>query len=250
MKTIYKKTKIHFLYYIVALLAILTGLFKDFIILSLLIFIHEMGHVLMALYHSWDINKIIILPFGGLTIFKEHLNKPLKEEFMILIMGPLFQTLFYLLAFYLKPNDLLTNYHYALLLFNMLPIIPLDGSKLVNLISNLFFSFKVSHLMVIYLSILFLGGILLYNLNNLIILLVFSFLIIKVIWEYKYHNYIFNKFLVERFIYKFKFRKTKVIKGLKLSKMFRDYNHDFIVGNKLYKEEEVLKQRFDKSKDL
>ena len=38
--------KIHPLYYLVAIFSIITGLFKDFIYITLLIFIHEIGHTI------------------------------------------------------------------------------------------------------------------------------------------------------------------------------------------------------------
>ena len=31
-------------------------------------------------------------------------------------------------------NEILRNYHYSLLIFNMLPIFPLDGFKLLNIV--------------------------------------------------------------------------------------------------------------------
>ena len=152
MKTIFK---IHPLYYLVAFLSIITGLFKDFIYITLLIFIHEIGHTIGALYYKWNIKKIIILPFGGITIFNEYINKSLKEEFVILVLGPLFQILFYfILCFFNIESTLITNYHYSLLLFNLLPIIPLDGSKLLNIILNKITNFKLSHMLTIYVSIL------------------------------------------------------------------------------------------------
>lgn len=245
IKNIYNKIHIHFLYYLVALLSITTGLFKDFVVFSLLIIIHELGHIIMALYYRWSIDKIILLPFGGLTIFKEHLNKPIFEEFMILIMGPMMQCLFYFLAMLIRPSYMLMNYHYTILLFNLLPIIPLDGSKLINLLCNTFLSFKRSHLITIYLSLLVVIGVILYNINNFILLLIFIFLIFKVISEYQNHSYIFNKFLFERYLYKFNFKKVKIIKNTNLKKMQRDYIHFFKVGKKLIKEDEILEQKFD-----
>ena len=94
--------KIHPLYYLVAILSIITGLFKDFIYITLLIFIHEIGHTIGALIYKWKIKKIIILPFGGITIFNELINKSLKEEFVILILGPIFQILFYFILYILN----------------------------------------------------------------------------------------------------------------------------------------------------
>ncbi|MDD2181026.1 MAG: site-2 protease family protein [Bacilli bacterium] len=250
IKILYNKIYIHYLYYIVALLSILTGHFRDFVVFSILIIIHELGHVLMALYYGWNINKIVLLPFGGLTIFQEHLNKPILEEFIILIMGPIFQFIFYFLAFLIKPSYMLTNYHYAIILFNLLPIIPLDGSKLINIICNLTLPFKRSHLITIYISIIVIIGIILYNISDLLLILILLFLTLKIIKEYRNHKYIFNKFLFERTIYKFNFNKIKIIKGTKLSKMYRDHKHIFKINKIFYKEDEILRKKFDNRTDL
>ena len=240
MKTIFK---IHPLYYLVAFFSIITGLFKDFIYITLLIFIHEIGHTIGALYYKWDIKKIIILPFGGITIFNEYINKSLKEEFVILVLGPLFQILFYfILCFFNIESTLITNYHYSLLLFNLLPIIPLDGSKLLNIILNKITNFKLSHLFTIYISILTIIFLLIKN-KNMVLYIIIFFILLKVIKEYKEHKYIFNKFLFERYNYDLVFKKKKIIKGIKLNKMKKEYKHIFY-DNKYYTEKEVLKRYF------
>lgn len=240
MKTIFK---IHPLYYLVAFLSIITGLFKDFTYITLLIFIHEIGHTIGALFYKWNIKKIIILPFGGITIFNEHINKSLKEEFVILILGPLFQILFYfILCFFNIESTLITNYHYSLLLFNMLPIIPLDGSKLLNIVLNKITSFKLSHMLTIYISIITIIFLLIKN-KNLVLYIIIFFIILKVIREYREHKYIFNKFLIERYNYDLVFKKKKIIRGINLNKMKKEYKHIFY-DNKYYTEKEVLKRYF------
>lgn len=45
MKIIFK---IHPLYYLVALIMIINGLFRDFIYISIIILVHEIGHVMGA----------------------------------------------------------------------------------------------------------------------------------------------------------------------------------------------------------
>ena len=235
--------KIHPLYYLVAILSIITGLFKDFIYITLLIFIHEIGHTLGALIFKCKIKKIIILPFGGITIFNELINKSLKEEFVILILGPIFQILFYFILYILNiETPLITNYHYSLLLFNMLPIIPLDGSKLLNIILNKITSFKMSHLLTIYISLITIIILMIKN-KNLVLYIIIFFILLKVIKEYKEHKYIFNKFLFERYNYNLKFKKIKYIKGRKINKMKKEYKHIFY-DDKYYTEKDILKRYF------
>ncbi len=246
--------KIHYLFYLVAFICIITGFFKPFVFISLLIIVHELGHYITALYYKWKIDKIIIFPFGGVTLFNDHLNKPIKEEFMILIMGPLFQVLFYfLVTFLFGYNTLFTKYHYALLIFNLLPIFPLDGSKLIHLLFDKCFAFKKSHLLTMILSliVLFVSLVFIFiNQLNLVFVFLFLLLFIKVINEIKLHNEIFNKFLMERYLYNFNFKKTYIINGCNVSKMHRDYKHLFLDKNKYHTEKSILQKRFDFKRKL
>lgn len=243
MKIIFK---IHLLYYIVGLICIITGLFKDFIYITLLITIHEVGHILAALYYKWNIKKVVILPFGGITIFNELVNKKLKEEFLILVLGPIFQIIFYIILVLLKiNNNIITSYHYNLLIFNLLPLIPLDGSKLVNIILNKILSFKYSHIITVIISLITLIFLFIraFFLHNLILLLILLFIMIKNIKEIKDHKYLFNKFLYERYNYQLEFKKIKIIKGIKIEHMKKDHKHLFF-SNRYYSEREVLNDYF------
>ncbi len=247
---IFKKIEIHYFYYLVAFLVIITGHFREFLIFSLLIIIHELGHGLAAMYYGWEIDKIIILPFGGLSLFKASLNRAIKEEFLILISGPILQIIFYILASVISPSSLLTNYHYAILFFNLIPIIPLDGSKLINLFFNVILPFKLGHKLTIFISFIVFILIIYYIKFDILLWLILIFLLIKTLTDLKKHNYIFNKFLLERYLYNIQFRKTKVIKGLKFDLFFRDFSHVFKINNSYYKEYEKLSELFDKDNDL
>ena len=124
--------KIHFLFFISAFICAITGLFKDFIMITSLILFHELGHIFFAILFRWKIEKVIIFPFGGLTVFNQKINSSLKEEFFIAIAGPIFQILFFILIN--DQNILFKHYHTLILLFNLLPVYPLDGSKILNII--------------------------------------------------------------------------------------------------------------------
>jgi len=236
--------KIHFFFYVVAFIAFLTGLFRDFVMLTSIIFIHEMGHIIGALICRWQIEKVIILPFGGITIFNELVNSSLKKELIIVLFGPLFQCLFYYLIG--RNNMIFTNMHYAVLLFNLLPIYPLDGSKILNIIFNKVFSFKFSNILNIIISyivivLIIVVGII--NRMNILFLLIIMFLFKKVIEEHTNLGILFNKFLLERHLYNFNFRKKKRIK--KISEMQKSKEHIFYIAGKYKKEKEILAKRFD-----
>lgn len=241
------KIKIHFLFYIFALIAILTGMFKEFLIFTSIIIIHELGHILAGVFLKIYPEEIVILPFGGLTIFKMKINTPINKELFIAIMGPLVQLLFWILLSYLGiSNKTYDNYNFLILFFNLLPIYPLDGSKILNCLINKILSFKSSFFICIYLSFISLSLFIvcifskIFNFGWILILI---FLIIKVINEYSNFNNLFNKFLWERYNYQFYFRREKIIDSIYLMK--RDYKHLFRLNNFLKTEREILGKRFD-----
>lgn len=232
MKTIFK---IHPFFYIFCLICILTGYFKNFIFIVTIIFVHELGHIIAAYYYKWKIDKIIILPLGGIIIFDEKINRKIKEEFVITLLGPLFQ-----IPLLFINNKLFLEYNISLLFFNLIPIVPLDGSKMLNLLFNKVFSFKNSHLLSILFSFIFITILLLQR--NLIVYISIIFLLSKTIKELSEHRYIFNKFLFERYLYKFNFKKFKIIKNK--SKMKRDYRHLIKDKNNYITEKEYLSNLF------
>lgn len=242
------KFEIHPLCYIVALIYIITGTFRPFLWISLLIIVHELGHVTAGLYFKWNIEKVVIMPMGGITIFKESLNRPIKEEFIIAITGPIFQILFYLAINQYVSYEWFKGVNYAILLFNMFPIIPLDGSKILHCIMDSIFTYQISHKMVLSLSIFLLciGVVVCFYVNNLMLYIMFLCLVIKVTEEYKISSLRFQKFLLERYLYTYRFPKTKKIKQNNITGMYRDYNHLFFMDSKWVSERKVLQNYFER----
>lgn len=235
---IISKIKIHPLFYLFSLICIFNGLFKDFIYIMFIISFHELGHILCGLYYKWNIKKIVVLPMGAITIFEVFINTKLKEEFIVTIMGPLFQMLLFFIG-----NYKFTHYNILLLLFNLIPIIPLDGSKLLNIIFNKIFPFKMGLLLSDIISIILITVLLILK-NSLIELLIVFFLILKVIDSVKKRKLIFNKFLFERYLYKFKFNKQKIVNGV--YDMKKDYKHLFYIDKTYITEKNYLVKKFDK----
>jgi stage IV sporulation protein FB len=257
IKSIYNKVRINPLLLFVAASAVFTGLFKEFIIMFLIIIIHEIGHLLAAAYYHFNIDKISLYPFGGYIKFNDKLNRSLREEFIVLISGPLLQIVFFVFMLFINYLELINintlniivNYHYSLLFFNLLPIFPLDGSKLINILLSKFIPFKQSHLLMIYISyaMLFIALVSFRYISlNIDIYLLLGHLLTKIIKEGKNHKNIFNRFLLERYLYHFDFKKLKIIKGRDLASMMRDKIHLFVIGGKEITEREMLRKRYGK----
>ncbi len=236
--------KIHPLTIVFLFIAFITGYFRYIIYLMSLIFIHEIGHVSAGVALGWNVEKIILLPFGGMSVFKEKINKPIWEEFVIALMGPIYQILFYfLLTLFGYKTELLSQVHYFLLLFNLLPIYPLDGAKICILLLECFFSFYKSQFVQLGISI-FILCISFFYCNNFLLLLLFFFLVYQSFLFYRKIRKIFLKFLLERYLYDFHFKKEKIV--LSEKEMKRDYIHFFKNDGKLISEKDKLKILFKK----
>lgn len=167
-----------------------------------------------------------------------------------MIMGPIFQFIYFIICTkFLTINELLLfkNYHYSILLFNLLPIYPLDGGKFLNIILNYFMSFRKSFKLTIYFSCFCLIVIVtIFLLNNISIslslLLVFILVICKLTHELKKERFYFNKFLLERYINNYNFPKIKVVR--EINSMSRDYKHVIFKNGKTKSEKEVLSNYF------
>ena len=157
------KIKIHDTTYIFLLISFLAGYFELTYLLLLNIFIHESGHYIFALLNKIKILKIIIYPVGGITILDCDLNISIKKELICLFGGITFQIIFLFLIKKMYDFSLITEHVYTLNLkiniflisFNFLPIIPLDGGKLVNLLLDKILPYKYSDIFSIVISFVF-----------------------------------------------------------------------------------------------
>jgi stage IV sporulation protein FB len=173
---------------------------------------------------------------------------------MVAIAGILFQTLYFIIIVLLYNNHLIRDYiynlfkeyNYHILMFNLLPIHPLDGSKILNLILNKIFPYKLTHKISIIVSIITLIILLYinyYNFNYTTILII-SVIISNIIKYYHNINYLFNKFLLERYLYNFNYYKPKRI--TKIDNMYKEKYHIIKEKKAYFTEKELLKRRFNK----
>ena len=226
------------------MLSILTASYKYFIIISSLIVIHELGHFLTAKVLNLEIDKIYIYPLGGISRINMPLNISIYKELLVLIMGPLFQFLsYYILLFIFDDYELITRYHLGILLFNMLPIYSLDGGKLLNIILTCFLKYKVSYNLIIYIS--YSVNIMLLFFNNKIsinMILIYILLIIIIRKEQLKEKTIYNKFLLERYLNEYKYKKNKIVKNV--NSFYRTKNNIVYDGKHYYDEKEILRKKY------
>lgn len=145
------------------LITLITNSYKLFFIYFSITFIHELGHVFAACLLKLKIGKVKLLAIGFNAQIENLDYTSSLKEFIIAIAGPMtyFITGYLLNYFYYKNiisyNALIqakTVNKYNLI-FNLLPIIPLDGGRILKIIIDNFFVSKKSLYVVSVLSIVF-----------------------------------------------------------------------------------------------
>ncbi|WP_257008121.1 M50 family metallopeptidase [Bacillus sp. FJAT-45350] len=267
-----KKFKIHPLFYFVLGIGVVTGYFQEVIMLFLIVFIHEMGHAIAAHFFKWKINKIELLPFGGVAEMNEAGNRPLREELIVVLAGPIQHLWLMALSFVLLPFDFWTVADHQLFLwhnliilsFNLLPVWPLDGGRLVQL----WFSYRLPYKKAQKLSLVSTTVILLvlsiislylfpFHLNLWIVL---TFLFVSNYLEWKQRHFSYMRFLMERLHGKNSRKKRMItvndtMKVQDVVNLFqRGYQHKLVIKNndkntrKVINEQELLKAFFYEKK--
>ena len=152
------------------MLSIFTGYFIELILLFLFVLAHELGHLLMAKQFAWKIKELKLLPFGGVLIVDDAHGTTAKEECLVACAGPIQNLILILLAWvfgqlHWLPYEwmqYMIQANMLLIIFNLLPISPLDGGKIVqaalSLVLSYFYTLKVitwlsivcSFLMIVY----------------------------------------------------------------------------------------------------
>ena len=244
-----KIIKINFLTYYFLLILLLCGYLKIGLIILFIVLFHELGHVLFAKLFNYQIINITIYPFGGITKINKDINTPVAKELLIAMGGMVFQLLLLIIVYFLPitsiTKDIFYKYNLSIMFFNMLPIIPLDGSIVLNTLLNKFFSFKTAYHIHFFISCI---GIIIYLLSNFWLslnnYLILSLFLVKTYYAYKNYNYIFNKFLLERYLNKYQFHYLSTKEG-NLDILKLDTYQYFKENSKIVGENKKLKERFD-----
>jgi len=255
MKTIFPKWKINEISYLVFLSFLLTGYIKNILLIFTIICVHELGHLTFLRLFHYEIEKIEIYPFGGLTTTKnKYINSPINKDIFIYFGGILFQSILYLLFFCFlhlgKINQntfhLFTMYNKSIFFFNLLPIRPLDGGEIVSLFLEKFFPYEKAYTIMNRISLFSLSCFILYtinsNLNNYIII---TFLLCKTISFFKKKKWYIHKFLLERYMHSFPYKKIEHNERQKMTLLKKETLHFFKNGNKYLHEQEILRRKFD-----
>ena len=172
--------------------------FEMYVIFFISIVIHELAHAGLGICLGLKIKKIRINPLGiNLEFMSFREKNRLRKKICIYLIGPVcnfFIAILFLkldsfinfdLSYALKINIVYTNL--ILGIFNLLPILPLDGGKILKEFLNYFIGYKKSNIVVLNISKLLLVmfslvySILIFKVKN-----IFLFFVIVYLWYLYY----------------------------------------------------------------
>lgn len=153
-----------------------------YIIFLFFVIIHEMCHLIVGLIIGGKANKMYITPFGvSLEMYlygkTKHLNK-----IIFYLSGPIINIILGFIFFYLKFDFKLVYTNFAIGFFNLLPILPLDGGKVLKEILTIVFDSQMSNDIIIIFSKVILSllsltySILIIKIKNIYILILLVYL--------------------------------------------------------------------------
>lgn len=201
---------IHPILIIFIIISFITGTFIELFIILSIVFIHELGHFIAAKYFNWRVNYIVLWVFGGVMKTDEHGNKTMIEEAIVTLAGPfqhiiIFGLIYILsLTHFVSPTIIehMLYYNMIIFLFNILPIWPLDGGKLLFLFLSIILPYRTAyHTMIIFSlisSFILLLVQLVYYPFTLSAFLIMIFLLMENRTEWKRRYYVFIRFLLKR----------------------------------------------------
>ena len=136
-----------------------------------LVIIHELAHAVVARIKGFPIRKIEILPIGGAAEYTGFLEMYPSAEICVALAGPMLNLLLVPLLYFLQ-RELFLRYSLILAVFNLLPVLPLDGGRVVRAIFIRTRGFKLGMQTALKLSrgscfILFVTGLLMIAVNYL-----------------------------------------------------------------------------------
>lgn len=120
--------------------SVFTGHFIELITLFVIVFIHELGHVAAAYLFGIRVISIQMLPFGGVAIMDDTSKLTVLREIVIALAGPFQNAVMIASALVLRSFgvgdaaflDYIIQGNMMIALFNLLPILPLDGGKVIQ----------------------------------------------------------------------------------------------------------------------
>jgi stage IV sporulation protein FB len=205
--------RFHPLFTLMLIGSVVTGYLLEAITLFGIVFLHEMGHMVAAKSFGWRVKEVQLLPFGGVVVVEELGAVPAYEDLIVALSGPLQHVWMIGFACIMKLVNPASaewwNYfieaNLMIGLFNLIPVLPLDGGRVLqslfgymmpyhrSLLYTTILSLVLSMLVIVMCVFQFITGLLPLNL-----LIMGIFLLVSNWFAYKQLPFHFLRFLISR----------------------------------------------------
>lgn len=138
-----------------------THTLKTMMCIFLMLSIHEGAHILFARVFQYEISSVIVYPFG-VCAHMDHMGYGnIYKELLIIIAGPLTHLCFPFFIYLAMHTQLISDTYgqYLLMIntsifiFNILPVYPLDGGRVIQSLLHLIFRFKTAQICTLIISL-------------------------------------------------------------------------------------------------
>lgn len=200
------KIKIHYSLLGLLLVFLFTGLFIEFFIFLIIIIAHEAGHILACYLFSQKIKALNLTIVGGMIDVQIE-NLSILKKIIIYFAGVLVNIIFLFSINFIKNEyyqKVIFNYNLLLIIFNLLPIFPLDGFRIIESIIYLIYNpFKEQKILV---AISFIS-LIAFTIWTILYMNSFAYyIIVTYLWYHnislKQHN---NEVVLKKIIYQYRY---------------------------------------------
>ena len=182
-----KKIHLHPLFILFAIYFVVNNQFIFFMNYFFVICLHEFAHFCIAEKKGYKLNKFSLMPYGARLDLNENIQK-FQDEVKIILVGPLLNLLLCVLCilfWWIFPITYgLTFYffeaNFYMFLFNLLPIYPLDGGRLLKALLVNKVSFKSTKRIVKIINITFLMLFLVLFITSIFVNINFNLLVVSI----------------------------------------------------------------------
>ena len=144
--------KINYSFLLLIIISLYIDCFTQLLIFISALFFHELGHVIVCLLFNIKINGFYLGVFGGKLILNNDFYILSKYKKIIIYLSGI---LVNFLLYYLFKNTLFSYCNLILFLFNILPIYPLDGYNIIDVIIS---KKSLNNISVLFICLLFIYG--------------------------------------------------------------------------------------------
>ena len=205
------KTKINPYIIVFLILFTITNQIRIYLIIMLFDFVHEMTHIIVGRLFKFNIKEFNILPWGfgiEFTYAIDNYNKKIKKsnilsikKIIVALSGPAINIIIFFISIIYKLDTDILYSNLILGLFNLIPIYPLDGGRIIKNILKIFFGNKkantyinnINNITAIILTIISSIVILIYkNIAIVVIIGIIWWLVLKENKNYNLHNKVYK----------------------------------------------------------